>query len=217
MIIAFQTPPLPPIASVPSLPEKAGNDTGRLFSRFCRSPPSDRLQLPVDDTIVKPHRLVNKTLGNITQMSFVSALEESCFLRVALPISSSILIRTTVHHRKRMKRRERRNFLHFSLHYHHHQHRLSSARQRSSIHMHSSLKRVSKRRNRRKKSTLHANLSFWLAAMRRRKPLIGKNVPRTTSKTKRTSPSHGPKVIVRHSKPDKSFFFFSFRLEITDR
>ncbi|UJR14799.1 hypothetical protein I4U23_001786 [Adineta vaga] len=48
IIIPFQTPP--PIA--------------------CRSPPSDRLQLAVDDTIVKPHRLINKTLGNITQMSF---------------------------------------------------------------------------------------------------------------------------------------------------
>jgi len=36
----------------------------------CRSPPSDRLQLAVDDTIVKPHRLINKTLGNISHMSF---------------------------------------------------------------------------------------------------------------------------------------------------
>jgi len=43
------------------------------FSSFfrCRSPPSDRLQLAVDDTIVKPHRLINKTLGNISHMSFV--------------------------------------------------------------------------------------------------------------------------------------------------
>ena len=29
------------------------------------------MQLAVDDTIVKPHRLVNKTLGNISHMSFV--------------------------------------------------------------------------------------------------------------------------------------------------
>jgi len=36
----------------------------------CRSPPSDRLQLAVDDTIVKSHRLINKTLGNISHMSF---------------------------------------------------------------------------------------------------------------------------------------------------
>jgi len=50
IIIPFQTPPPPPIA--------------------CRSPPSDRLQLAVDDTIVKPHRLINKTLGNISHMSF---------------------------------------------------------------------------------------------------------------------------------------------------
>ncbi|CAF1287041.1 unnamed protein product [Adineta steineri] len=48
IIIPFQTPP----------------------SITCRSPPSDRLHLAIDDTIVKPHRLVNKTLGNITQMSF---------------------------------------------------------------------------------------------------------------------------------------------------
>ncbi|CAF0817634.1 unnamed protein product [Adineta ricciae] len=49
IIIPFKTPPPP---------------------KTCRSPPSDRLQLAVDDTIVKPHRLINKTLGNLSLMSF---------------------------------------------------------------------------------------------------------------------------------------------------
>ncbi|CAF1285471.1 unnamed protein product [Rotaria sp. Silwood1] len=48
IIIPFQTPP--PIS--------------------CRLTPSDPFQLTVDDTIVKPHRHINKTLGNITHMSF---------------------------------------------------------------------------------------------------------------------------------------------------
>ncbi|CAM4789977.1 unnamed protein product [Rotaria magnacalcarata] len=48
IIIPFQTPPPMP----------------------CRLMPTDQLHLAVDDTIVKPHRLVNKTLGNISHMSF---------------------------------------------------------------------------------------------------------------------------------------------------
>jgi hypothetical protein len=59
IIIPFQTPPPPP----PLTPISN--------SFLSRSPPSDRLQLAIDDTIVKPHRLINKTLGNISHMSFV--------------------------------------------------------------------------------------------------------------------------------------------------
>lgn len=49
LIIPFETPPM-----------------------VCPSPPeNDRLQSIIDDTIVKPARLINRTLGNLTQMSFV--------------------------------------------------------------------------------------------------------------------------------------------------
>ncbi|CAF0890041.1 unnamed protein product [Rotaria sordida] len=50
IIIPFQTPPPPP--------------------NSCRLTSSDPFQLAVDDTIVKPHRLINKTLGNMSHMSF---------------------------------------------------------------------------------------------------------------------------------------------------
>ena len=217
MIIAFQTPPLPPIAYVSLIVVKANNGLDLLFSRFCRSPLSDRFQLPVDDTIVKPHRLVNKTLCNITQMSFVSAFKESS---LSTSIRSSILIRTIVHRRKRMKRNERRNSFNFFLlllHHHCHlQHRLSLAPQRSSIRTHSSRKRALKRRSRRRKSTSLVNLPLWLAAIPKRKVLIGKNVRPTTFKTKKTPLYHEPKVKVTCDDLLANKYFSS-RLEVTDR
>lgn len=218
MIIAFQTPPLPPIAYVSLIVAEANNELDLLFSRFCRSPLLDRFQLPVDDTIVKPHRLVNRTLGNITQMSFVSAFEKSSLLT---SIRSSISIRTIAHRPKRTKRSERRNLCNFSLlllHHHHcHlQHHLSLAPQRSSIRMHSLRKWALKRRGRRRKSTSPVNLPSWLAATRKRKALIGKNVRPTTSKTKRTPRYHKPKV--KATRDDLlASKYFSFRLEVTDR
>lgn len=53
-IVPFQTPPV------------------NIVQRNDPLSPSDRFQLMPDDTIIKPHRLANKTLMNMTQMSFVS-------------------------------------------------------------------------------------------------------------------------------------------------
>lgn len=81
MIIPFQTPPPPPIAYVHFHRQIFIVDF-RFFR--CRSPPSDRLQLAIDDTIVKPHRCINKTLGNISRMSFVRRI----FLSLSIVLSS---------------------------------------------------------------------------------------------------------------------------------
>ncbi|CAF4348622.1 unnamed protein product [Rotaria sp. Silwood2] len=57
-------PPLPPtLIDEPIIPFQTPPISRRLT-------PSDPFQLAVDDTIVKPHRLINKTLGNISHMSF---------------------------------------------------------------------------------------------------------------------------------------------------
>ena len=52
----------------------------------CPSPECDRFQTIIDDTIVKPPRLVNRTLGNLTQMSFVSHQSISILISLSLSL-----------------------------------------------------------------------------------------------------------------------------------
>ena len=158
VIIPFKTPPAVEYDTSILIFEQPKHS---LSFRCFRSPPSDRLQLAADDTIVNPRRLMNKTLGNITQMSFVRASPSVCSTtRIILSVRSiSILI--IVHRPKAMRSARRRSSCSWQQQQppFHHRQLLSSAPQPSSIRTRSSPKRHTRRRSRRKRSTSLVNRS----------------------------------------------------------